>query len=49
MQSIECFIINKFEISKREISELKKYYPEKYLNWVKEIDLQLKSIKQDPK
>ena len=42
----EAFIRNKFEISKRDISELKKFYPEKYESWIKEISEQLGSVVQ---
>ena len=43
----EEFIRSRFEISKREISELKKFYPEKYESWIKEISSQLKSISKE--
>ena len=40
----EEFVRNRFEISKREILELRNFYPERYEEWIKEISLQLKSI-----
>jgi len=40
----EKFIMNKFEVSKRELAELKKFYPEKYKEWARSIQDQLKSI-----
>jgi hypothetical protein len=39
--------MKRFEISKREISDLKKFYPQKYESWIKEISTQLKSIEKD--
>ena len=39
--------MSKFEVSKRELRELKQYYPEKYFLWVKELDGQLKSMHQE--
>lgn len=38
---IECFIREKYEISKRDLSSLKKFYPEKYKEWVKNIGDQM--------
>jgi len=43
-EDTEKFIMNKFELSRRELSELKKFYPEKYKEWTKSIQDQLKSI-----
>jgi len=40
----EEFIIKRFEISKREISDLKKFYPEKYQTWIKSINDQIGSV-----
>lgn len=38
---IERFVMEKFEISKREISDLKKFYPEQYSNWISQIAQQM--------
>jgi hypothetical protein len=43
----ENFIRSRFEISKREILDLKKFYPEKYEEWIKGISEQLKSINKE--
>ncbi len=43
----ESFVMKRFEISKRELSELKNFFPEKYESWIKEISEQLKSINKD--
>lgn len=41
---VEKFILSKFEISKRELDDLKRFYPEKYSEWVTRIGEQLGSI-----
>jgi hypothetical protein len=46
-EETEKFIMKKFEVSKRELRELKQYYPEKYFSWVKELDSQIKSMHQE--
>ena len=46
-EDAEAFVMKRFEISKREISDLKKFYPQKYESWIKEISVQLKSIEKD--
>lgn len=46
-EEAESFIMKRFEISKREISDLKKFFPNKYESWIKEISEQLKSINKD--
>jgi hypothetical protein len=40
----EDFICQKFEISKRELSDLKNFYPDKYQEWVSEIHKQINLI-----
>ena len=40
-ENAEELIMKKFEISKREISELKRFYPEKYQEWLKSINDQI--------
>jgi hypothetical protein len=40
----EAFVRSKFEISKREIAEMKKFFPDKYLVWIESIDVQYKSM-----
>jgi hypothetical protein len=39
--------MKRFEVSKRELSELKKFYPQKYESWLKELDSQIKSINKE--
>lgn len=39
----EFFIRNKFDLSKRELKELKEFYPKKYIKWIEEIDKQIKT------
>jgi hypothetical protein len=46
-EEAEEFVRKRFEISKREISDLKKFFPQKYEYWIKEISEQLKSINKD--
>lgn len=46
-EETEKFIIKRFEVSKRELSELKKFYPEKYESWLKELDSQIKTTNKD--
>jgi hypothetical protein len=43
---VERFILNRFEISKRELSDLKKFYPEKYKEWVESIKEQIDMTKK---
>ena len=40
-ENAEELVMKKFEISKREISELKRFYPEKYQEWLKSINDQI--------
>lgn len=37
----ELLVIEKYEISKREIADLKEFYPEKYHSWIKSINEQI--------
>lgn len=37
----ELLVIEKYEISKREIADLKEFYPEKYQSWIKSINEQI--------
>lgn len=37
----EFLVIEKYEISKREIADLKEFYPEKYQSWIKSINEQI--------
>lgn len=46
-EETENFIREKFEISKREIDDLKKFFPDKYESWLKEIAEQLALITKD--
>lgn len=43
---VEKFILNRFEISKRELSDLKNFYPEKYKDWVESIKEQIDMTKK---
>ncbi len=38
---VELFLREKYQISKRDLLNLKTFYPEKYENWVKEIREQI--------
>lgn len=46
-EEAEAFVMKRFEVSKREISDLKKFYPQKYESWIKEVASQIKSIDKD--
>lgn len=46
-EETEKFVMKRFEVSKRELSELKKFYPQKYESWLKELDSQIKSINKE--
>jgi hypothetical protein len=39
--------MKRFEVSKIELFELKKFYPQKYEAWLKELDSQIKSINKE--
>jgi hypothetical protein len=41
MEETESFIRDKYKISKRDMDEIKKFYPEEYLDWVKDISKQI--------
>ena len=41
-EDAEKFVRERMAISKRELSELKQFYPEKYNKWIKSIDQQIK-------
>jgi hypothetical protein len=41
IEEVEKFIRDRFEISKRDILQLKSFYPHKYNEWVKDISLQI--------
>lgn len=43
---VEKFVMNRFEISRRELVELKKFYPEKYQQWMESIKEQLDMTKK---
>lgn len=45
-EEAEAFVMKRFEISKREVADLKKFYPQKYESWIKEISSQIKSIEK---
>jgi hypothetical protein len=40
-QEAEKFVMEKFEISKREIQDLKKFYPNEYSDWIAHISQQM--------
>jgi hypothetical protein len=46
-ENAEQLIIEKYEISKREIIDLKKFYPEEYQVWVKSINDQIGPISKN--
>lgn len=41
IDEVEKFIRDRFEISKRDIAQLKSFYPNRYNDWVKDISLQI--------
>jgi hypothetical protein len=41
LEEIENFIRDKYRVSKRDLSDLKKFYPEKYLSWVSDVSEQI--------
>ena len=41
LDSVENFIRDKYEVSNRDLYDLKKFYPEKYQIWIKDISDQL--------
>jgi hypothetical protein len=41
LEEIEIFIRDKYRVSKRDLSDLKKFYPEKYLSWVSDVSEQI--------
>lgn len=43
-EATERFICERFEVSKREMNELKTFYPKEYQKWIKSIGEQLRSI-----
>jgi DNA-binding transcriptional regulator YiaG len=43
---VEKFIREKFSVSNRELTELKKFYPEKYSEWVESIADQINMSKK---
>jgi hypothetical protein len=38
---VEEFLMSKFEVSRREMSDLKKFYPEQYADWVNRVSEQI--------
>ena len=38
---VEEFLMSKFEVSRREMSDLKKFYPEQYTDWVNRVSEQI--------
>jgi hypothetical protein len=44
---VEIFIRQKFELSKRELQELKTFFPTEYLSWVKSIQEQIGYSKKE--
>ena len=41
IEEVEKLIRDRFEISKRDIAQLKSFYPNRYNDWVKDISLQI--------
>jgi hypothetical protein len=39
--AVEDFIMSKFEVSRREMDDLKKFYPEKYTEWINQVSEQI--------
>ncbi len=40
-EAVEEFIRSKFKVSKRDLADLKRFYPEKYSLWVKDVSDQI--------
>ena len=40
-EEAEIFVCNKFEISMREIKQLKSFYPDKYEDWMESVSRQI--------
>lgn len=38
---VEEFLMSKFEVSRREMSDLKKFYPDQYADWVNRVSEQI--------
>lgn len=45
-KSIEEFVASKYEVSLRDLSDLKRFYPEKYENWMRSIGEQVTMMKK---
>lgn len=45
-KSVEEFVANKYEVSMRDLSDLKKFYPEKYSEWIGSIGEQITMMKK---
>lgn len=41
IEEVENFIRDKYSVSKRDLEELKSFYPERYLKWTKDISEQI--------
>lgn len=46
-EDTEKFIMKRFEVSKRELLDLKKFYPKKYEDWLNELESQIQSSSKD--
>jgi len=44
-KDVELFVMNRFEISRRELSDLRNFYPEKYRNWMESVKDQISVTK----
>lgn len=45
-KNVEVFVANKYEISMRDLEDLKRFYPEKYSLWMKSIGEQISMTKK---
>ena len=45
-KDVELFVLNRFEISRRDLSDLKNFYPEKYKNWMESVKDQIAMTKK---
>lgn len=44
-KDVELFVLNRFEISRRDLSDLKNFYPEEYRNWMESVKDQISVTK----
>lgn len=45
-KDVELFVLNRFETSRRELADLKHFYPEKYKDWIESVKDQISVTKK---